>query len=161
MVLPFRMLITSRKTDAMTISNVGETSAENHTAWGDLQMASGSIGLVLLESELMKVDLQMASASIGLVLLESELMKVDLQMTSASIGLVLLKSELMKLTEFIEENLDGQKMPRQLEKVIEVVKINIQWRATHEKSLEAWLVNFLTNKNIPSSEMNSGFSDPA
>jgi hypothetical protein len=55
-------------------------------------------------------------------------------------------------------------MPRGLKKTVEIVKLNIAWRAAHENDLEKWLKDFLVKQHLPAQQLQSfqdGFSEPA
>jgi hypothetical protein len=45
-------------------------------------------------------------------------------------------------------NLNGEEMPRQLKKALEVVKLNAAWLEAHEKDLANWLNDFTVKNNL-------------
>ena len=51
-----------------------------------------------------------------------------------------------QLLDFIQSANKDASLPWSVQQAIEKVKVNIQWRKTHEKDVEDWLKNFFKNR---------------
>ena len=53
-----------------------------------------------------------------------------------------------QLQDFIDTVMKDEALPWSVKQAVEKVKVNIQWRKTHEKDVETWLMKFF-NPQLP------------
>ena len=56
---------------------------------------------------------------------------------------------IMQLQDLISNVMKNEPLPWSIQQAIEKVKVNVQWRKTHEKDVETWLSDFFNQPKQP------------